>query len=170
MKKIRSLKFNKKIIFLVTAMSISFVGTLLLNKYLEQFYKTKKILLESRIENFLNKKVDLGDYSGFRFLGISISESKIIDVSNLDSEIEANNLYIGIMPIRSFLNQRWVFNIIPKKAKIEIKKDFFDRNKYDIKKKKIFKNKVKYDLNFNLNESANLKLKDLGIETRIKGK
>ena len=93
---------------------MSFVGTFLLNKYLEGFYKSKKIVLENRIENFLNKKVYLGDYFGIRFLGISLKNSKIIDNSNLNSEIEAQNIYIGIMPIRSFLNQRWIFNITPK--------------------------------------------------------
>ncbi len=169
MKKIRSLNFNKKLIFLGTVLSISFLGALLLNKYLEHFYKSRKILLESKIEKFLNKKVDLGDYSGLRFLGISLNNSKIIDNRNLNSEIVAKNIYVGIMPIRSILNQRWIFNITPKKTKIEINNDFFkQRDLYQ--EKRILKNKIEYDLNFNLKESANFKLKDLGIETKLKGK
>ena len=35
--------------------------------------------VKKNIENFLNKEVDLGDYSGIRFLGISLENSKIID-------------------------------------------------------------------------------------------
>ncbi len=170
MKKFRSLNFNKKHIFLGTILSISFVGVLILNRYLEDFYKTKKLVFESRIENFLNKKVDLGDFSGIRFLGISLNNSKIIDNRNSKSEIIARDMYIGIMPIRSFLNQRWIFNIIPKKTKIEINKDFFKRRDLYKNEKKIIKNKVKYDLYFNLNESTNFKIKDFGIDTKLKGK
>ncbi len=151
-------------------MSVSFVGTLVLNKYFENFYKIRKIRLENKIENFLNKDVDLGDYSGIRFLGISLKNLKIIDNENLNSQIVAKNIYIGIMPIRSFLNQRWIFNITPTKTKIEINKDFFKRGKFYNKEKVFIKNKVKYDLNFNFKKSANFKLKDIGIETKVKGK
>ena len=104
MKKIRSLNFNKKLFFLGTTLSISFLGTFLLNKFLEDFYTNRKPILENRIEKFLNKEVDLGDYSGIRFLGISLNNLKIIDKNNLNSEILAKNIYVGIMPIRSFLN------------------------------------------------------------------
>ena len=87
MKKIRSLNFNKKLFFLGTVLSISFVGTMFLNKFLEDFYKNNKIGLENRIEKTLNKELDLGDYSGIRFLGISLNNLKIIDKKNLNSEI-----------------------------------------------------------------------------------
>ncbi len=170
MKKIRSLNFNKKLFFLGTALSISVVGTFLLNKFLENFYTKRKPILENRIEKFLNKEVDLGDYYGIRFLGISLNNLKIIDKNNLNSEIVAKNIYIGIMPIRSFLNQRWVFNITPKKTKIKIKNDFFKRGESDDNEARFIKSKVNYDLNFNLKESANFKLKDNGIETKVKGK
>ncbi len=169
LKKIRSLNFNKKLFYLGTALSISFVGTLLLNKFFEDFYNSRKIVLENRIENFLNKEVDLGNYSGIRFLGISISNSKIVDSENINSEIKAKNIYIGIMPIRSFLNQKWVFNITPKKTEIEINKDFFKRGGFDNNGKIFIKNKIKYDLNFNFKEFTSFKLKNLGIETRLKG-
>ena len=170
MKKIRSLNFNKKLFFLGTALSISFVGTFLLNKFLEDFYTNRKPILENRIEKFLNKEVDLGDYSGIRFLGISLNNLKIIDKNNLNSEIVSKNIYVGIMPVRSFLNQRWIFNVKPKKTKIEINNDFFKRVKSDDNKTRFIKSKVNYDLNFNLKESVNFKLKDIGIETKVKGK
>ena len=170
MKKIRSLNFNKKLFFLGSVLSISFVGTLLLNKFLEDFYKNRKTILENRIEKLLDKEVDLGSYSGIRFLGISLNNLKIVDNNNSNSEILAKNIYIGIMPIRSFLNQRWIFNVTPKKTKIKIDKDFFKRREFDNNEKIIIKNNLNYDLNFNLKESANLKLKDIGVETTLKGK
>ena len=148
---------------------MSFVGTLLLNKFFEDFYKGRKIILENRIEKFLNKKVDLGDYSGIRFLGISLTNSKIVDKNNSNSEIFAKSIYVGIMPIRSFLNQRWIFKVIPKKTKIAINKDFFKQGKIFNNEKPFIQNKFKYDLNFNLKEYANLKLKDIGLETKVKG-
>ena len=169
MKKIRSLNFNKKLFFLATVLSISFVGTLLLNKILEDLFNNRKNILENRIENLLNKEVDLGVYSGIRFLGISLNNLKVVD-NNLNSEIVAKNIYVGIMPIRSFLNQRWIINVTPKKTKIEINNDFFKKGEFDNNEKRYIKNKVKYDLNFTLKESANLKLKDIGIETKLKGK
>ncbi len=169
MKKIRSLNFNKKLFFLGTALSISFVGTFLLNKFLEDVYTNRKPIFENRIEKFLNKEVELGDYSGIRFLGISLNNLKIIDKYNLNSEIVAKNVYIGIMPIRSFLNQRWIFNVTPKKTNVEINKDFFKRGEFENNEKRLIKNKVKYDLIFNLKESANLKLNDIRIETKLKG-
>ena len=149
---------------------MSFVGTLLLNKYFEDFYKDRKIIFENKIEKFLNKKVYLGDYSGIRFFGISLANSIILDKKNSNSEISAKNIYIGIMPIRSFLNQRWIFKITPKKTKIAINEDFFNRDRSYNKKKAFNQGKVKYDLNFNLRESANFKLKDLGLETKVKGR
>ena len=150
---------------------MSFVGTFLLNKFLGDFYKNRKIILENRIEKFLNKEVDLGDYSGIRFLGISLKNLKIADNANLNSEIVAKNVYVGIMPIRSFLKQRWIFNVTPKKAKIEINKDFFKRGEFDNNEySRFFKNKVKYDLNLNLKEYSNFKLNDSGILTKVRGK
>ena len=141
MKKIRSLNFNKKLFFLGTVLSVSFVGTMFLNKFLEDFYKNNKIGLENRIEKILNKELDLGDYSGIRFLGISLNNLKIIDKKDLNSKISVKKIYIGIMPIRSFLNQRWIFNIKPAKTKIEINKDFFKREEFDNNQKILIKNK-----------------------------
>ena len=149
---------------------MSFVGSFLLNNFLEDLYQTKKIGLENRIENLLNKEVNLGEYSGIRFLGISLRNFKINDNKNFNSDIEAKNIYIGIMPIRSFLNQRWIFNITPSKTNIEVSKDFFNRGKFNKNANISFKNKYNYDLNFNLKKSANFKLKDIGVETKLKGK
>nr|WP_225867103.1 translocation/assembly module TamB domain-containing protein [Prochlorococcus marinus] len=151
-------------------LSISFVGNLLLNRFVKDLYENRRIRLEDRIGRFLDKDVDLGDYAGIRYFGISLNNFKIIDNNHSNSEIVAKNIYISIMPIRSLLNQRWIFNVTPKKSKIDINQDFFKREELDKKEKKFIKNKLNYDLNFNIKESINFKLKDIGIETKVKGK
>jgi len=126
------------------------LGTFLLNNFLKETYSSRKVELEKSIENLLDKNVDLGDYVGIRFLGISLGNSKINDKKNIDSEITAKNVYVGIMPFRSFIKQKWIFNIRPKNAEINIDRDFFKSDKpYEIKRS-INKSKFNYDLNFNL--------------------
>ena len=80
-----------------------FLATLLLNNFLRETYSSRKLELEKSIENLLDKNVDLGDYVGIRFLGISLGNSKINDKNNIDSEITAKNVYVGIMPTYTFL-------------------------------------------------------------------
>ena len=97
---------------------LGFLGTFLLNNFLKEAYSSRKLELEKSIENLLDKNVDLGDYVGIRFLGISLGNSKINDKKNIDSEIKAKNVYVGIMPFRSFLKQKWIVKISPKEAVI----------------------------------------------------
>ena len=47
-------------------------------QFLKGFYNSSKSKLEENIGKVLNKKVDLGDYSGIRFLGISLANPKIM--------------------------------------------------------------------------------------------
>ncbi|MBO8204166.1 hypothetical protein [Prochlorococcus marinus] len=150
-------------------MSLGFLGTFLLNNFLRETYSTKKSELEKTIENFLNKEVDLGDYAGIRFLGIAIGNSKIIDKKNIDSEIKAKNIYVGIMPLRSFLNQKWIIKIKPENTEINIDRDFFKREKLYLSNKNISKSNLNYDLIFNLTNYSNFKLKGIGLDTKIKG-
>jgi len=84
-------------------LSLGFLGTFLLNNFLKETYISRKLELEKSIENLLDKNVDLGDYDGIRFLGISLGNSKINNKNNIDSGITAKNVYVGIMPFRSFL-------------------------------------------------------------------
>ena len=107
---------------------LGFLGTFLLNNFLKETYISRKLELEKSIENLLDKNVDLGDYVGIRFLGISLGNSRINDKKNLDSEITAENVYVGIMPFRSFLKQKWILKISPEKAAINIDRDFFKRD------------------------------------------
>ena len=103
LKKIRSLNLNTKILSVGILFPLGILGTVFLNNFVKEKYNSSKSELEGIIENFLNKNVDLGNYSGIRFLGISLGNSKINDKINIDSEIKANNVYLGIMPFRSFL-------------------------------------------------------------------
>ena len=112
LKKIRSLNLKTKFLFVGTILSLGLIGNFLLNNFLRNNYNSRKSELEDSIENFINKKVSLGDYSGIRFLGISLGNSKINDKKNIDSEITATNVYVGIMPFRSFLKQKWIVKIL----------------------------------------------------------
>ena len=106
-------------------MSIGFLGSLGLNKIVEDSFNARKSELEFEIEKILNKKVDLGNYSGIRYLGISLSNSKIVDKLDLNSGIKVKNTFVGIMPLRSFLNQKWIFDIRPTKTEININQIMF---------------------------------------------
>ena len=60
-------------------LSLGLIGTFLLNNFLRNNYNSRKSELEDSIENLINKKVSLGNYSGIRFLGFSLGYSKIVD-------------------------------------------------------------------------------------------
>ncbi len=148
---------------------LGFLGTFLLNNFLKETYSSRKLELEKSIENLLDKNVDLGDYVGIRFLGISLGNSKINDKNNIDSEITAKNLYVGIMPFRSFLKQKWIVKISPKEAAINIDRDFFKRDESYKDDRITKKSKSKYEFNFNLNKYSDLKFNNAGLKTKVKG-
>ena len=109
-------------------LSLGIIGPFLLNNFLRNIYNSRKSELEDSIENFINKKVSLGDYSGIRFLGFSLGHSKIFDKKNIDSGIQTKNVYVGIMPLRSFFKQKWIVRISLKEAAINIDRNFFKRD------------------------------------------
>ena len=148
---------------------LGILGTFLLNNFLRDYYYSSKSEIEESVENFLNKKVSLGDYSGIRFLGFNLKNSKIIDKKNIDSGIQAKNVYVGIMPLRSFLKQKWILKISPEEASINIDRDFFKREESYKNVRITKKSKSKYELNFNLNKYSILKLNKTGLKTKVKG-
>ena len=79
LKKIRSLNLITKILLVGMLFPLGFLGTFLINNFLRENYSSKKLELEESIENLLDKNVDLGDYIGIRFLGISLGNSRIND-------------------------------------------------------------------------------------------
>jgi len=169
LKKIRSLNLNTKILLVGMLLPLGFLGYFLLNNFLKETYSSRKLQLEKSIENLLDKNVDLGDYVGIRFLGISLGNSKINDKNNIDSEITAKNVYVGIMPFRSFLKQKWIVKISPKEAAINIDRDFFKRDESYKDDRITKKSKSKYELNFNLNKYSDLKFNNAGLKTKVKG-
>ena len=169
LKKIRSLNLNTKILLVGMLLPLGFLGTFLLNNFLKETYSSRKLELEKSIENLLDKNVDLGDYVGIRFLGISLGNSKINDKKNIDSEITAKNVYVGIMPFRSFLKQKWIVKISPKEAAINIDRDFFKRDESYKNDRITKKSQSKYELNFNLNKYSDLKFNKAGLKTKVKG-
>ena len=148
---------------------LGFCGSFLLNNFLKETYNSRKLEIEKSIENNLDKNVDLGDYVGIRFLGISLGNSKINDKKNIDSVIKAKNVYVGIMPFRSFLKQKWIVKISPKETVINIDRDFFKRNESYKNAGITKKSQSNYALNFNLNKYSILEFKKEGLKTKIKG-
>jgi len=148
---------------------LGILGTFWLNKFLKETYSLRKAELEKSIGNTLDKNIDLGDYVGLRFLGVSLGNSKINDKKNIDSEIKAKNVYVGIMPFRSFLKQKWIVKISPKEADINIDRDFFKRDESYKNDRITKKSQSKYELNFNLNKYSDLKINKAGLKTKVKG-
>ncbi|MCQ9204257.1 MAG: translocation/assembly module TamB [Prochlorococcus marinus CUG1436] len=148
---------------------LGFLSTFLLNNFLKETYNSRRLELEESIEELLDKNVDLGDYVGLRFLGISLGNSKIKDKKNIDSEIKAKNVYVGIMPLRSFFKQKWVVKISPKEAAINIDRNFFKRDESFKNARNTKKSQSKYELNFNLNKYSDLKFNKAGLKTKVKG-
>ncbi len=169
LKKIRSLNLNTKILLSGIILSLGFFGTFLLNNFLRDNYNSRKSGLEDSLEKFLNKKVSLGDYSGIRFLGFSLGNSKIINKKNIDSEIKAKNVYVGIMPFRSFLKQKWILKIRPDQTEINVDRDFFKSDESYKKARITKKSKLNYELNFNLNKYSIFNFKNTGLKTKVKG-
>jgi len=169
LKKIRSLNLNAKILLLGTILSSCFLGAFLLNNFLRNSYESRKSDLEDRVENLINKKVSLGDYSGIRFLGFYLGNSKIIDKQNIDSGILAKNVFVSIMPLRSFFKQKWILKIRPEQTEINIDRDFFTRDNTNTKARSTKKSKFNYELNFNINKYSPLKIKNSGLKTKVKG-
>ncbi len=144
-------------------------GINFLDSKIEDIYIDRKLVLEKELGKRINKKIILGNYDGLRFFGLGISSSKVFEKENINSKIEAENVYIGIMPIRSFLNQKWIINVKPQKTIININQNFFKIKNSIIKDNKLSKEKLKYDLNLTLKKFTKFKLHDLNIDTKVKG-
>ena len=62
-------------------------------------------------------------------LKLNIKANAVQIKRNIDYEIKAKNLYVGIMPLRSLIQQKWILKIRPEQTEINIYKDFFKRHK-----------------------------------------
>ena len=169
MKKNESSRINK-IFFTVTAVFTSgFVLLSGLERVSKDIYYSKKSNLEKQIGFKINKKVDLGNFAGLSLLGFSLDNSKIIDNQEEDTKIEANNIFVRFMPLRSVINRKWIFDVSARKLDLNLQKEFFDFSRINFDQTKSTK-KFNYEIYFTLKNKSNLRIHNLGIESKIKGK
>ena len=169
MKKNESSRINKKLFTVSTVFALGFVSLNGLEEISENFYDKKKNILEKNLSLKINKKVELGDFVGLSFLGFSLDNSKIIGSSINGSKIEANNIVVRIMPLKSLLGRKWIFNIDARKLDINIQKDFKNVAKRNFDQKGEAKKNFNYEFYFNLRNKSKIQIYDLGIESKIKG-
>ncbi len=158
----------KRIIFASVVFTVGGISVYILDNFVEKFFESRKSSFENKLELVFGKSFNLGEYSGLSFNGIILSKSKIAEIDNKDSSLYAENLYLGIMPFRSILSRKWVFKIVPSDLNIDIKRNFFNKFKLN-KKNEIRKNKFKYDVYLNIKNNSNLRFKEIGLTTKIKG-
>ena len=169
MKKNESSRIYKKIFTVSAVFTVGFVFLNGLEKISEDIFYAKKNNLEKRLGININKKVELGDFSGLTFLGFSIYNSKILGNEKDRSKIEANNISVRFMPLRSLLNRKWIFNINARKLDIKLEKDFYKLQKINSNQKLLTKKNFNYEFYFNLKNKSNLEIFDLGLKSKIKG-
>ncbi len=169
MKKNESSRINKKLFTVSAVFAVGFVFLNGLEKISENFYNSKKNNLEEKLGLNINKKVELGNFAGLSFLGFSLDNSQIIGNVIDGSRIEANNIIVRLMPLRSLLGRKWIFNIDARKLDINLQKDFNKIGKRNFDKKGVSQKKFNYEFYFNLRNKSNIKIYDLGIVSKIKG-
>ena len=107
---------------------LGILGSFLLNNFLKETYSSRKLEIEKSIGNILDKNVDLGDYVGIRFLGISLGNTKINDKKNIYSEIMIIG-FIGTGKISSSI----ILGIF--KSKLNFKRIYISSRNRNIAKK-----------------------------------
>ena len=111
MKKDESSRINKKLFTVSAVFTVGFAFLNGLEQISKNFYNSKKNNLEEKLGLKINKKVELGNFAGLSFLGFSLDNSKIFENVINGSKIEANNIIVRIMPLRSLLGRKWVFSL-----------------------------------------------------------
>ena len=154
---------------MLSLFTVGYFCTVLSTRLSRNIYESKKTSLERILKRNLNKNFDLGEFSDLRFLGFSVLKTKIVDIEIPDSRIEAENMYVRFMPIRSFLNREWVFSLNPNKLKVDIREDFFLRRRKKINISKRIKRRFNYEVHLNLKNKSILNINNLGIKGNIRG-
>ena len=169
MKKSEFPRINKNIFTVSALFAAGFIFQIGVDEIIGDFYYSKKNNLERKLGSYVNKKIELGEYGGLNFLGFSLNNSKILDDEFKKVSIRANNISIRIMPFRSILNRKWIFNINPRKLDLNFQEEFFSFENNSPPKSQIDNKRLNYELYFNLKKRSNLKIKDIGLEAQIKG-
>tara|TARA_Y100001978_G_scaffold143490_1_gene128551 strand:- start:858 stop:4799 length:3942 start_codon:yes stop_codon:yes gene_type:complete len=160
---------KNNIFTILTVFAVGFISVNSANYIFRRIFNTKKVNIERNLSLLLDKEVLLGEYSGLRFLGINLKAPKISDKNNYESRIESKYIYLKILPLKSILNKKIVLQISPRKLKIDINKNFFQRDSIS-KKNRISSRKYNYDIYFDLKNKSNLKIRDIGINAKVEGK
>ena len=154
---------------MLSLFTVGYFCTVLSTRLSRNIYESKKTSLERILKRNLNKNFDLGEFSDLRFLGFSVLKPKIVDIEIPDSRIEAENMYVRFMPIRSFLNREWVFSLNPNKLKVDIREDFFLRRRKIINLSKGNKRRFNYEVHLNLKNNSILNINNLDIKGNFRG-
>ncbi len=164
-----SLKNNRRIVIATTVFTVGFISVLTLNNYLEKYFNSKKNFFESKLSLIFGKKFNLGEYSGLRLNGVILSNPHIVDLQKDESIVKAKKIYLGIKPLKSFFNRKWIFNIEPYELNAEVKKDFFQIKPSISKINTPRRNRFRYDIYVNIKNKSNLVIDEIGLITKIKG-
>ncbi len=169
MKKKESSRINKKFFTVSAVFSLGFIFLSVLEEISKNIYYEKKNNLEKQLELSINKKVEFGSFAGLSFLGFSLDNSRILGNKKNGSKIEADNIIVRFMPMRSFYNRKWIFNISARNLDINIQKDFFTMGNRNLTNKKVTKKKFNYEFYFKIKNKSNLQISDTGLVSKIKG-
>ena len=159
---------NKRAFTLLTVFTVGFFATNLSSKLYKNIYDARRNNIETKLGYFFDKEIELGNFSGLKYLGFSVRNTKIIDKKNPESRIEANNVYLRIKPLNSIIKRKWIFEIIPNKLEINIDDNFIDREEY-APKNKVIKRRFNYEVHLNLKNKSNFVINDLGINGNMSG-
>ena len=168
LRKIKSLKINKKFVTVFSFFTVGFISLNLLENYTRRIFNYYKQDLETNLETLIDKDIVLGEFSHLSFFGFSITNTKVIDENSNEIELEAQNINFRIMPMRSILNWKWAVQINPNNLNISLVENSLDdifRN-YSQKEEVSF---FKYELHFNLKNKVIINLPDSGIVTDLVG-
>ena len=168
MKKIESLKINKKFITVFSFFAVGFIYLNLLESVSRRIFYLNKNNIEESLGALLNKKIDLGEYSELRFLGFSVNNPEIIDIDSDEVEFNSRSIDFRIMPIRTILNRKWSIYINPNKLRINLLEDSF--KDLSIKNsEQIDKPKFNYEIYLNLKKGSSLSIPYSGINAFLNG-
>ncbi len=175
MKRIESLKINKKFVTVFSLFAAGFISLNLIESFSRRIFYFNKKNLESKLEVLLNKKVLLGEYSKLGFLGFSITDTQIIDENSDEIELKVRSINFRILPIRSILNRKWSLQISPNNLRISLSEDYLkDFSEFD-STNEINTNEnnndpqFKYELYFNIRRDSIISIPESGINANING-
>ena len=168
MKKIEFPRINKRVFIASAFFAIGLISLKLLNDAGEKIFLLRKSSFEKKLGIVFNKKIDLGEYSGLRINGVSLSNATVKDIDNPESRIEVKNIYIGVKPLNSLFFRKWIFSVKSKEINIDVEEKFFKKYQRLDKKNKKTKLKRNYDIHIDLQNLSSFKISDSNFDGNLK--